>query len=129
MREIFGVAPSEQLRNPIELHSQCAWTQETTKMAGPGVSSPGGFSYAQAAKGRVATPTSQAPSSKLTSGAATPATDLLADFAPAASSNWADDVDLAVVDKQPQSSEEPQEKTKVTEPKGIVERAKAEEKA
>lgn len=97
-------------------------------MAGPGVSSPGGFSYAQAAKGRVATPTSQAPS-KLTSGAATPATDILADFAPAASSNWADDEDLAVADKLPQSSEEPQEKSKAMEPKSVIERAKAEEKA
>ena len=97
-------------------------------MAGPGVSSPGGFSYAQAAKGRVATPSS-APSSKLTSGPATPAVDILAEFAPAASSNWADDVDLAAADKQPQSSEEPQEKSKPAEPKSVVERAKAEEKA
>ena len=62
-------------------------------------------------------------------GPATPAVDILAEFSPAASSNWADDVDLAAADKQPQSSEEPQEKSKPAEPKSVVERAKAEEKA
>lgn len=98
-------------------------------MAGPGVSSPGGFSYAQAAKGRVSTSTSQAPSSKVTSGAATPATGLLSEFETASPSNWADDVDFTVAEKQPQSNEESQEKSKATELKSIVERAKAEDKA
>jgi len=98
-------------------------------MAGPGVSSPGGFSYAQAAKGRVSTSTSQAPSSKVTSGAATPATGLLSEFETASPSNWADDVDFTTPDKQSQSNEETQEKSKPTESKSVVERAKAEDKA
>lgn len=98
-------------------------------MAGPGVSSPGGFSYAQAAKGRVSTSTSQAPSSKVTSGAATPATGLLSDFEVASPSNWADDEEFTVVDKPAPSNEESQEKSKPAELKTVVERAKAEEKA
>jgi la-related protein 1 len=98
-------------------------------MAGPGVSSPGGFSYAQAAKGRVSTSASQAPSSKVTSGAATPAAGLLSEFETASPSNWADDVDLAVTEKQSQSNEESSEKTKTSELKSVVERTKAEEKA
>ena len=97
-------------------------------MAGPGVSSPGGFSYAQAAKGRVSTSTSQAPSSKVTSGAATPATGLLSEFETASPSNWADDVDFTPAEKQPQSNEETQEKSKPTELKSVVERTKTEEK-
>ncbi|KAM0723237.1 hypothetical protein Q7P37_001437 [Cladosporium fusiforme] len=98
-------------------------------MAGPGVSSPGGFSYAQAAKGRASTAASATSSSKVTSGAATPATGLLSDFETASPSNWADDEDLAAVDKQPQSNEDSHETSKPAELKSVVERAKAEEKA
>jgi la-related protein 1 len=98
-------------------------------MAGPGVSSPGGFSYAQAAKGRVSTSASQAPSSKVTSGAATPAAGLLSEFETSSPSNWADDVDFVVAEKTSPSNEEPQEKSKPSELKSVVERTKAEDKA
>lgn len=98
-------------------------------MAGPGVSSPGGFSYAQAAKGRASTATSQAPSSKVTSGAATPATGMLSEFENTTGVDWADDMDYLPPVKQSQANEEPQEKSKPAELKSVVERAKAEEKA
>lgn len=98
-------------------------------MAGPGVSSPGGFSYAQAAKGRASTAASATSSSKVTSGAATPATGLLSDFETASPSNWADDDEFVTADKQSQTNEESHEKTKPSELKSVVERAKAEEKA
>lgn len=95
-------------------------------MSGQGVASPGGFSYAQAAKGRVSNATSQAPSSKVTSGAATPATGMLSDIG---GGNWADDVELSVGDKLPETHEELTERSKPVEVKGAVERAKSEEKA
>lgn len=98
-------------------------------MAGPGVSSPGGFSYAQAAKGRASTATSQAPSSKVPSGAATPATGMLSEFEGTNGGDWADDMDFTAPEKQSQASEDSQEKSKPAELKSVVERAKAEEKA
>ncbi|USW47917.1 Putative La domain containing protein [Septoria linicola] len=60
--------------------------------------SPSGFSYAQAAKGQTSTATSQAPSSKVTSGAATPATGTFSELGP--NSNWADDIEATTGDKQ-----------------------------
>ena len=56
--------------------------------------SPGGFSYAQAAKGRSSAATSQTPSSKVTSGTASPATGTFSELTPG--SNWADDVETDV---------------------------------
>lgn len=107
-----------------------AVSPEISTMAGPGVSSPGGFSYAQAAKGRASTATSQAPSSKVTSGAATPATGLMSELENGSSSNWADDMDFTASDnKQTQSNEESHDRNKPSELKSVVERAKAEEKA
>lgn len=95
-------------------------------MSGQGVASPGGFSYAQAAKGRASNAASQAPSSKVTSGAATPATGMLSDIG---GGNWADDVELSVGDKQPEAHEEAPESSRPVEVKSAVERAKSEEKA
>jgi len=94
-----------------------------------GVSNPGGFSYAQAAKGRVSNANSQGPSSKVTSGAATPATGMLSDIGSGAGSNWADDVELSVGDKLPEAHEEVSENGKPAELKSAVERAKSEDKA
>ncbi|CAK1355462.1 putative HTH La-type RNA-binding protein [Cercospora beticola] len=60
-------------------------------------SSPSGFSYAQAARGKTSTATSQAPSSKVTSGTATPATGTFSELGP--NSNWADDVESTAGEK------------------------------
>lgn len=74
--------------------------------------SPSGFSYAQAAKGRTSTATSQAPSSKVNSGTATPATGSYSEQAPTAG-NWADDVEASVEDKT-DARRTPQEQPKAT---------------
>lgn len=58
--------------------------------------SPSGFSYAQAARGTSA-PASQAPSSKVTSGAATPANSVSLEAS--SGGNWADDVEENEVSK------------------------------
>lgn len=88
--------------------------------------SPGGFSYAQAAKGRSPAPPSQTPSSKVTSGAATPATGTFSELT--SGSNWADDVEINVGEKKNDGQAEETEKEKPSELKdALVERAKAEE--
>ena len=107
-------------------HIVDSWGNLIGIMSGQGVASLGGFSYAQAAKGRVSNATSQAPSSKVTSGAATPATSMLPEIG---GGNWADDVELSVGDKLPEAHEEAQESSKSVEVKSAVERAKFEEKA
>lgn len=90
--------------------------------------SPGGFSYAQAAKGRTSATTSQTPSSKVTSGTATPATGTFSELTPG--SNWADDVESGAVKQQktePQPT--PQEEHKsisVQDP--VIEQIKSEDK-
>ncbi|KAK5123173.1 hypothetical protein LTR85_003371 [Meristemomyces frigidus] len=60
-------------------------------------SSPSGFSYAQAAKGRSSAVKAPAPASKTTSGAAAPATGTFSELA--TGGNWADDVEASVGDK------------------------------
>lgn len=88
--------------------------------------SPGGFSYAQAAKGRSSLPQSQTPSSKVTSGAATPATGTFSDLTPG--SNWADDMESSVKDKKSDEQAMQLETEKSLDPKDAsVERAKAED--
>jgi len=77
----------------------------------------GGFSYAQAAKGRASNTTSQAPSGKVTSGAATPATGMALDLGSGAGSNWADDVELSVADKLPEAHQEQPEESRPVEVK------------
>ncbi|OQO05052.1 hypothetical protein B0A48_08072 [Cryoendolithus antarcticus] len=100
-------------------------------MAGPGVTSPGGFSYAQAAKGRVSAAPSQTASSIVTSGATTPATGVLSDFESGGKTNWADDVEMSVsaVEKLPEAREDAVESVKPVEVKSAVEKAKSEDKA
>ncbi|KAK3700968.1 hypothetical protein LTR37_015674 [Vermiconidia calcicola] len=89
--------------------------------------SPSGFSYAQAAKGRASTATSQAPSSKVTSGAATPATGTLGELTPGG--NWADDVEASVGEKKTELPPIRQDESKSPLTKdGTVELAKSEEK-
>ncbi|SMY20234.1 unnamed protein product [Zymoseptoria tritici ST99CH_1A5] len=73
--------------------------------------SPSGFSYAQAAKGRASTTPSQTPSSKVTSGTATPATGTFSELAP--NTSWADDVEAVSGEKSEKS--EKSEKTEITE--------------
>lgn len=86
-------------------------------------SSPSGFSYAQAARGQAATTASQTPSSKVTSGTATPATGTFSELG--AGSNWADDVEAN--DKPSDSRKANQEQNKPTQAKDIaVERTKSE---
>ncbi|CAK4032255.1 Hypothetical predicted protein [Lecanosticta acicola] len=88
-------------------------------------SSPSGFSYAQAARGQASTTASQTPSSKVTSGTATPATGGFSDLGP--SSNWADDVEATVGEKPSDSRKATQEQSKPTQAKdSAVERAKSE---
>ena len=90
--------------------------------------SPSGFSYAQAARGRSSAATSQTPSSKVTSGTATPATGLLSDTPP--STNWADDVEATVEDKSGEPQKARQEETPSSQPtESTVDQAKSEDKA
>lgn len=71
---------------------------------------PNGFSYAQAAKGRAAAATSQTPSSKVTSGTATPATGTFSELTP--NGSWADDVEATEGEKSVESRKvEPEEET------------------
>ncbi|KXT03898.1 hypothetical protein AC578_9318 [Pseudocercospora eumusae] len=89
--------------------------------------SPSGFSYAQAAKGHASTTTSQTPSSKVTSGTATPATANFSELGP--NGNWADDVEASVGEKL-ESRKPAQESAKSVPAKdGAVERTKPESKA
>lgn len=94
--------------------------------------SPSGFSYAQAAKGRSpAVAASQAGSSKVTSGAATPATGTsFTELTPG--SNWADDVEASVGEKAGGGeSQKPAHETgrSGSGKESAVERAKSEDKA
>ncbi|KAF2770837.1 hypothetical protein EJ03DRAFT_56209 [Teratosphaeria nubilosa] len=85
-------------------------------------SSPSGFSYAQAAKGRSpAASASQAPSNKVNPGIATPTTTF-SELTP--SSNWADDVEAA---EAPKNVAEPNKGAQAKDT--AVERAKSEDKA
>jgi la-related protein 1 len=88
--------------------------------------SPSGFSYAQAAKGRASNTPSQTPSSKVTSGTATPATGTFSELAP--NTIWADDVEALDGEKSVDSTKLAQEPVKaVAPPKDIaVERTKSE---
>ncbi|KAK5168257.1 uncharacterized protein LTR77_006826 [Saxophila tyrrhenica] len=96
-------------------------------MAATTFSSPGGFSYAQAAKGRAAATASQTPSSKVTSGTATPATGTFSELTPG--SNWADDVESGVKEKksEPQPTQ-PEERKSSPIKDPAVEQAKSEDK-
>lgn len=97
-------------------------------MAGIASASPGGFSYAQAAKGRAPAPPSQSSSAKGASGPSTPATGALPEPSPAR--DWADDVDLSVKEKAVASAEVSRDRSKQSEAKSsAVERAKSEDKA
>ncbi|KAH9835083.1 la-related protein 1-like [Teratosphaeria destructans] len=91
-------------------------------------SSPSGFSYAQAAKGRSsAASASQAPPSKANSGTATPATTVT-ELPP--SSNWADDVEASAAEKTAEAPKSVAEPNKGAQAKdSAVERAKLEDKA
>nr|POE47412.1 putative hth la-type rna-binding protein [Quercus suber] len=90
-------------------------------------SSPSGFSYAQAAKGRASAPASQPPSSKVTSGTATPATAPFSELAPG--SNWADDLEANTGDKARELGKDAVEQNAPTLAKeSVVERAKLEDK-
>ena len=92
-------------------------------------SSPSGFSYAQAAKGRSpATTTAQTPTSKATSGAATPATGPFTELA--SGGNWADDVEASVSEKPAQSQSVASGEVKCAMVKeSTIERAKTEDHA
>lgn len=92
------------------------------------ISSPSGFSYAQAAKGRSAAATSQSTSSKLTSGATTPATTSFTELTPGG--NWADDVEAHVTHKTSDAQTSPSEQNKpaVQAKDGTVERTKVDGK-
>ncbi|KAK4553186.1 hypothetical protein LTR86_009716 [Recurvomyces mirabilis] len=93
-----------------------------------GQASPSGFSYAQAAKGRSPAIAAQTPSSKMTSGAVTPATSAFFELSPGG--NWADDVEASATEKKVEPSPAVQDVAKPTEVKdSAVERAKTEEKA
>ena len=86
--------------------------------------SPSGFSYAQAARGTA--PASQTSSSKVTSGAATPANSISLE---ASGGNWADDVEENEGPKDAPSQKQEQEDGKMSLPKdSAVDRTKAEDK-
>lgn len=87
---------------------------------------PNGFSYAQAAKGKAVSAPSQTPSSKVTSGTATPANGTFSELA--SSSNWADDVEAnegeKPVDSRKADTGEKDQK-EVQEPKDSKDQEKA----
>ncbi|KAM3419042.1 hypothetical protein BST61_g4997 [Cercospora zeina] len=85
-------------------------------------SSPSGFSYAQAARGKTSTATSQAPPSKVASGTATPATGTFSELGP--NSSWADDVESTTGVEARKTAQE-QSKSVLTN-NDAVERTKAE---
>nr|POE74818.1 putative hth la-type rna-binding protein [Quercus suber] len=90
-------------------------------------SSPSGFSYAQAAKGRASNAASQTPSSKVTSGTATPATGPFSELT--SGSNWADDVEATAGDKAREPAKGTTEQSVPSLVKeSVVERAKLEDK-
>ncbi|EME49671.1 hypothetical protein DOTSEDRAFT_68447 [Dothistroma septosporum NZE10] len=86
--------------------------------------SPSGFSYAQAAKGRSATTASKTPSSKVTSGTATPATGGFSELGP--KSNWADDVEATEGEKSTDARKASSEQSKSQAKDNAVERTKSE---
>ncbi|KAI7366769.1 hypothetical protein KC354_g3917 [Hortaea werneckii] len=89
-------------------------------------SSPCGFSYAQAAKGKSSTGNAQ--SNKATSGTTTPGSSSISELTPGA--NWADDVEADAKDKPAESQKAGSESNKPAVAKdSAVERAKQEEKA
>ncbi|KAF2211520.1 hypothetical protein CERZMDRAFT_98405 [Cercospora zeae-maydis SCOH1-5] len=89
-------------------------------------SSPSGFSYAQAARGKASTATSQAPSSKVTSGTATPATGTFSELGP--NSNWADDVESTAGEKADARKTAQEQSKPVLTKDDAVERTKAEDR-
>ena len=92
-------------------------------------SSPGGFSYAHAAKNaRPPAAASQPTSSKVTSGTATPAKSSLSEVAP--SGTWADDVEASVSEKARETSKDTQERSKsVSVKENAIDRPRSEVKA
>lgn len=91
-----------------------------------GISSPSGFSYAQAARGTTAPP-SQTSSSQVTSGAATPAKSISLETS--GGGNWADDVEDNEVPKVARPQAADSEEAKPALPKdSAIDRTKAEEK-
>ncbi|KAF2161844.1 hypothetical protein M409DRAFT_27900 [Zasmidium cellare ATCC 36951] len=92
-------------------------------------SSPSGFSYAQAAaKAHAPATNSQTPSSKVTSGTATPATGTFSELGP--NSNWADDVEATEGDKTTESRKTAQKQAEPSQAKdSAVERTKSESRA
>lgn len=85
-------------------------------------------SYAQAAKGATYAAASRSSSSKVTSGAATPANDAPAEVI--SSGNWADDVEASVGEKASSSQMKEQDESQAQQPKdSIVERTKVADKA
>lgn len=90
-------------------------------------SSPSGFSYAQAAKGRSSAAKAQAPSNKATPGAAAPATSTFSELT--TGGNWADEVEAGAGDKAPETQKPAQEASvEVPAKESVVESAKSEEK-
>lgn len=86
--------------------------------------SPSGFSYAQAAKGKASTSTSQTPSNKVASGTATPANGTVSELG--TNGSWADDVEATVGEKA-EARKSTQEPAKATAGKdSAVERTKSE---
>ncbi|KAK4543654.1 hypothetical protein LTR36_005299 [Oleoguttula mirabilis] len=90
-------------------------------------SSPSGFSYAQAAKGRSPAVAAKAPASKATSSAGQPATGTFSELT--TGGNWADDVEASVGDKAAESQKPAQQPSGEAPVKdSVVERAKSEDK-
>ena len=85
-------------------------------------------SYAQAAKGATTySAASRASSSKVTSGAATPANGTASEAT--SSGNWADDVEASIGEKPNSTQKQEQEESKVQQPRdNIVERTKLADK-
>ena len=113
--------------------SVTAWSfhveqEKQHQMAAPTSSPGGGFSYAQAAKGRQQSSATQATPSKPASSAATTVGNAVTEFAPGG--NWADDVEATVRDRPAESQKPAQESSKQAPAKdSAVERAKLEEKS
>lgn len=95
-------------------------------MAGA-ISSPSGFSYAQAAKGRSTAVAPQSTSSKVTTGTTTPATSSFTELT--TGGNWADDVEASVIDKTSHAHISPPEQSKPVQAKdSAMDRTKTERK-
>lgn len=96
-------------------------------MAAVNFSPSGGFSYAQAARGQASAKTSQTPSSKVTSGTASPSNGVLSVSTPG--SNWADDVESSMKEHSSESQKTQQDHSQsIPAKEPAVERTKSEDK-